>query len=74
MDEIKELAQYTFQTQNRLTLGHQASGTGGLETAILNLVEPGETIMVAVAGVWGARTASSAERGGILSQISLLKL
>lgn len=43
------------------------SGTGGIETAIVNLVEPGENVIVAVAGSWGERTVSNAERAGSLS-------
>lgn len=65
MDEIQELTKYLFQTKNRLTFLQQTSGTGGLETALVNLVEPGEKVLIAISGVWGQRTALKAERAGM---------
>ncbi|XP_010071457.1 PREDICTED: serine--pyruvate aminotransferase [Pterocles gutturalis] len=61
MDEIKAGIQYAFQTQNQLTLA--ISGTGHC-AALLNLLESGDTALVAVKGIWGQRAAEIARRLG----------
>lgn len=55
MDEIKAGLQYVFQTKNALTLAVSASGHGGMEAILCNLLEPGEVAVIAVNGVWGQR-------------------
>ena len=44
----------------------QVSGTGhaGMEAAIANCIEPGETIVVATSGIWGQRVCDLSERYG----------
>ena len=42
MDEIKTLLQYAFKTKNELTMPVSAPGSAGMETAFVNLVEPGD--------------------------------
>lgn len=64
MDEIKQGIQYVFQTRNRLTLAVSGSGHAALEAALLNLLEPGDTCLVGVNGIWGQRAAEIAERIG----------
>lgn len=64
MDDIKEGIRYIFQTQNQLTLAVSASGHGGMEAVICNLLEPGELILIAVSGIWGLRAADMARRYG----------
>lgn len=64
MDEIKCGIQYVFQTKNELTLAVSATGHGGMEAAMCNLVEPGDTVLVAVNGLWGTRAADMATRYG----------
>lgn len=61
-----ELLKYLFQTKNQLTLAIQNSGTGGLEAVITNLIDPGEKILIAVAGIWGDRTILIAKTRSIL--------
>jgi alanine-glyoxylate transaminase/serine-glyoxylate transaminase/serine-pyruvate transaminase len=64
MDEIKELMQYAFQTKNRLTLPVSAPGSAGMEAAFVNLVEPGDKVIVCQNGVFGGRMKENVERCG----------
>ena len=64
MDEIKTGMQYAFQTKNRLTLVLSASGHGGMEACLGNLLEPGETVLIVRSGIWGERAADMASRIG----------
>src|SRR6056297_3115696 len=66
MDEIKGLLQYAFQTQNALTMPVSAPGSAGMETCFVNLVEPGDQVVVCINGVFGMRMKENVERcGGI---------
>ncbi|NXS14444.1 SPYA protein, partial [Neodrepanis coruscans] len=62
MDEIKAGIQYAFQTQNQLTLAISGSGHCAMEAALFNLLEHGDTILVAINGIWGQRAADIARR------------
>ncbi len=64
MDEIKELLQYVFQTSNRLTLPISAPGSAGMEACFVNLVSPGDTVIVCQNGVFGGRMKENVERCG----------
>jgi alanine-glyoxylate transaminase/serine-glyoxylate transaminase/serine-pyruvate transaminase len=64
MDEIKTLLQYAFQTKNELTIAVSAPGSAGMETCFVNLVEPGEKVIVCVNGVFGSRMVENVERLG----------
>jgi alanine-glyoxylate transaminase/serine-glyoxylate transaminase/serine-pyruvate transaminase len=64
MDEIKVLLQYAFQTKNELTMAVSAPGSAGMETCFVNLVEPGEKVIVCVNGVFGSRMVENVERLG----------
>ncbi|KAM5327032.1 alanine--glyoxylate aminotransferase isoform 2-T2 [Glossophaga mutica] len=64
MDEIKQGIQYVFQTKNRLTLAISGSGHCALEAALFNLLEPGDSFLVGVNGIWGERAAEIGERVG----------
>ena len=64
MDHIKSGVQYAFQTQNRMTLAVSGPGHAAMECAIFNSVEPGESVLIAVNGIWGERAADMAERIG----------
>ena len=66
MDELKELLQYAFQTKNALTMPVSAPGSAGMETCFVNLVEPGDKVIVCQNGVFGGRMKENVERyGGI---------
>ncbi len=64
MDELKELIQYAFQTQNRLTLPVSAPGSAGMEACFVNLVEPGDKVVICQNGVFGGRMKENVERIG----------
>lgn len=64
MDEIKELLQYAFKTKNELTLPISAPGSAGMETCFVNLIEPGDKVIVCVNGVFGRRMVENVERCG----------
>ncbi|MDG1121436.1 MAG: alanine--glyoxylate aminotransferase family protein [Glaciecola sp.] len=67
MDETKQLLQYAFQTKNKLTMPISAPGSAGMEACVVNLVEPGETVIVCQNGVFGGRMAENVKRcGGIV--------
>lgn len=64
MDEVKEMLQYAFQTQNKLTMPVSAPGSAGMETCFVNLVEPGDKVIVCQNGVFGGRQKENVERCG----------
>jgi len=64
MDEIKEMVKQTLQTQNQLTFVVSAPGSAGMETCLVNLLEPGDAAMICVNGVFGNRMADIVERCG----------
>lgn len=68
MDEIKTLLQYAFQTKNELTIPVSAPGSSGMETCFMNLVEPGDQVLVCINGVFGMRMKEVASRSGAAVQ------
>jgi alanine-glyoxylate transaminase / serine-glyoxylate transaminase / serine-pyruvate transaminase len=64
MDEIKELLKYAFQTKNEVTFAVSGPGSVGMETCLVNLVEPNSKVLVCINGVFGGRMKSIVERCG----------
>jgi alanine-glyoxylate transaminase/serine-glyoxylate transaminase/serine-pyruvate transaminase len=64
MDEMKVLLKYAFQTENELTMPVSAPGSAGMETCFVNLVEPGDKVIVCQNGVFGGRMKENVERCG----------
>ncbi|XOV79479.1 MAG: pyridoxal-phosphate-dependent aminotransferase family protein [Aestuariibacter sp.] len=64
MEEVKELLQYAFQTNNEFTIAVSAPGSAGMETCFVNLVEPGEKVIVCINGVFGGRMKENVTRCG----------
>ncbi len=64
MDETQALLRYVFQTKNPLTLAISGTGSAGMETVVVNLIEPGDKMLVCINGVFGARMKDVAERAG----------
>jgi len=64
MDDMKGLLQHVLRTENRLTLPVSAPGSAGMEMAFVNLVEPGDTVVVCRNGVFGGRMKENVERCG----------
>ncbi|MEQ9423945.1 MAG: alanine--glyoxylate aminotransferase family protein [Cyclobacteriaceae bacterium] len=64
MDDIKLMVQRCFQTQNELTFVVSAPGSAGMETCLVNLLEPGDEAVICINGVFGNRMADIVERCG----------
>ncbi|MEZ4850498.1 MAG: alanine--glyoxylate aminotransferase family protein [Bacteroidia bacterium] len=64
MNEIKQMAKATFQTENELTFVVSAPGSAGMETCLVNLLEPGDEAVICIHGVFGTRMADIASRCG----------
>jgi alanine-glyoxylate transaminase / serine-glyoxylate transaminase / serine-pyruvate transaminase len=64
MDELKLLLQNAMRTRNALTIPVSAPGSAGMETCFVNLVEPGDKVIVCVNGVFGGRMKENVRRIG----------
>ena len=64
MDDMKELLRYAFQTDHELSMPVSAPGSAGMETCFVNLVEPGDKVLVCQNGVFGGRMKENVERCG----------
>ena len=64
MEQMKELLRYAFQTKHELTMPVSAPGSAGMETCFVNLVQPGDTVIVCQNGVFGGRMKENVERCG----------
>jgi len=64
MDDVKELLKYAFQTKNEVSFAVSGPGSVGMETCLVNLVEPGSKVLVCINGVFGGRMKSIVERCG----------
>ncbi len=62
MDETQILLRQIFQTENRITLPLSASGSGGIEASVVNVLEEGDEAIVAVNGVFSERMYGIATR------------
>jgi alanine-glyoxylate transaminase / serine-glyoxylate transaminase / serine-pyruvate transaminase len=62
MDDVQALLRRVFQTQNRITFPISASGSGGIEAAVVNPLDAGDECMVCVNGAFSERMAIIAER------------
>ena len=64
MDEVQAMLREVFQTENPMTMAISGTGSAGMETCVVNLIEPGDRMIVGVNGVFGGRMADVAERVG----------
>jgi alanine-glyoxylate transaminase/serine-glyoxylate transaminase/serine-pyruvate transaminase len=64
MNETKELLKIVYQTDNKLTIPMSGTGSAGMETVFVNLVEDGDKVIIGVNGVFGQRMVDVAERCG----------
>ena len=64
LNDIREMLQAVFQTENQMTLAVSGTGSAGMETCVVNLVEPDDHLLVCIAGVFGMRMKDVAERAG----------
>ena len=64
MDKVQGALRELFRTKNRMTFAVSGTGSAGMEAAVVNLIEPGDSMVVCVNGVFGARMCDVAERAG----------
>ena len=64
MNGTIDLLRYVFQTQNRLVMPVSGTGSAGMEAALVNFIEPGDTVIVGVNGLFGERMADIVGRAG----------
>lgn len=64
MDETKSLLQHAFKTDNPLTMPVSAPGSAGMEACFVNLIEPGDKVVVCINGVFGQRMVENVNRCG----------
>jgi alanine-glyoxylate transaminase/serine-glyoxylate transaminase/serine-pyruvate transaminase len=64
MEEIKAMLRLVFLTKNELTFPVSGTGSAGMEFCLVNLIEPGDEVVIGVNGVFGGRMAEVAERCG----------
>ncbi len=64
VSNTKDLLARTFETSNDFTIPLAGTGTSGMEASLINFIEPGDKILVCVAGLFGARMADIAQRCG----------
>jgi len=64
MDESMAMLRTVFQTKNRLALPMSGTGSAGMETCFVNLIEPGNAVLIGVNGVFGTRMVDVAQRSG----------
>jgi len=64
MDDIQSMLRYVFETSNRVTIPISATGSAGMEAALVNVIEPGDEVVVCIHGVFGERMADIVGRAG----------
>ncbi len=64
MNDIGDMLREVYRTSNTMTMPVSATGTGAMETACTNILEPGDTFVVCRNGYFGVRLGNIAERCG----------
>jgi alanine-glyoxylate transaminase/serine-glyoxylate transaminase/serine-pyruvate transaminase len=64
MDDVQELLRFVLQTSNRLTIPVSGTGSAGMEAALCNFIEPGDSVLIGVNGYFGERLCDMASRYG----------
>src|SRR5918911_2237450 len=71
LDQNQEMLRAVFQTRNPLTFPVSGTGMSGMETCLVNLLEPGDKALVCVGGFFGQRLVEVASRAG--AQVTALE-
>jgi alanine-glyoxylate transaminase/serine-glyoxylate transaminase/serine-pyruvate transaminase len=71
MNAVQEMLRAVYQTKNQVTFPVSATGMAGMETCFVNLVEPGDGVVVCVKGFFGQRMVEIAVRAG--AQVTVLE-
>lgn len=70
LDETVNLLRQVFGTGNKLTLPVSGTGTAGMEAALCNVIEPGDSVVVGINGYFGGRIADIVQRcGGVVTTV-----
>ncbi|QEL16887.1 pyridoxal-phosphate-dependent aminotransferase family protein [Limnoglobus roseus] len=64
MNETQEMIRTVYQTKNKMTFPISATGTAGMETCLVNLLEPGDKAVICAKGYFGNRMIDIAGRTG----------
>lgn len=64
MNDMQQMLRTVFRTQNPMTMAVSGTGSAGMEAAVVNVIEPGDSMVVCVNGVFGGRMVDVAERAG----------
>jgi alanine-glyoxylate transaminase/serine-glyoxylate transaminase/serine-pyruvate transaminase len=64
MNEIQDLLRMVFETNARLVVPVSGTGSAGMEAALCNFIEPGDSVLICVAGYFGERMVDMAKRYG----------
>ncbi len=64
MNDVMEMLREVFQTKNQMTIPMSGTGSAGMETVFVNLVEPGDKVIIGVKGLFGQRMVDVAKRCG----------
>ena len=64
MNGMQQMLRTVMRTQNRMTMAVAATGSAGMEATVVNLIEPGDSMVVCVNGVFGGRMVDVAEGAG----------
>jgi len=64
MNDMQQMLRELLRTKNQMTFAVSGTGSAGMEAAVVNLIEPGDSMLVCVNGVFGGRMADVAERAG----------
>jgi alanine-glyoxylate transaminase/serine-glyoxylate transaminase/serine-pyruvate transaminase len=71
MDDIKEFLKKLMGTENQLTVPISGTGSAGMETCFVNLIEPEDKVLILINGVFGMRMEDVANRLG--AEVDCLK-
>lgn len=70
MDDVQAGLQAVFETDSEITIPISGTGTAGMETAMVNMIEPGDSVIVCSAGFFADRMEAIAQRaGGIVHRV-----
>ncbi len=64
MNDMQQMLRDLFRTKNQMTMAVSGTGSAGMEAAVVNVIEPGDSVVVCVNGVFGGRMVDVAERAG----------
>ena len=64
MNGMQQMLREVFRTKNEMTMAISGTGSAGMEAAVVNVIEPGDSMIVCVNGVFGGRMVDVAERAG----------